>query len=88
MRNTTPKTPLLAILRALENDDRRKEFADAAQTSVGYLYQLAGCYPGRKTCRTDLAKRIADASAAMTKKYGTPKITMEQIAVMCAECEK
>ncbi len=82
MRNNEPKTPLLALLRALENDERRDEFAQLAGTSRLYLYQLASCK--RKSCRTDLAMRIAAASETVAKKYGTPAIDVATLGTMCA----
>ncbi len=84
--DTTPPTPLLALLRAYETVQRREEFAQLAGTSRIYLYQIAGCYRGRVSCSADLAKRIADASVVMAERYGTPAITMETIATMCREC--
>jgi len=74
-------TPLLTILRALENDARRDEFAALAGTSRMYLYQLAGCH--NQSCRSTLAGAIEDASVKMHTKYGTPKITMRELATMC-----
>lgn len=82
MRNDeTPTTPLLAILRQLDTDARRIEFADLAETSVSYLYQLGGC--NRGACRSLLAKKIAEASVVMQRRYGSDVITMEQLATMC-----
>lgn len=81
MLKTAPKTPLLAILRALATDERRDEFATLAGTSRLYLYQLAGCH--NRSCRSSLAKSIADASVVMHKQYGSEPITMEQLACMC-----
>lgn len=83
-RRNTPKTPLLHVLRQLGTDDKRNEFAALAGTSRLYLYQLSIC--GRKSCRADLAKRIADASVVMAEKYGTQVLTLEVICSMCAEC--
>lgn len=83
MRNEPPKTPLMALLRELATEPRRAEMAKIAGTTVGYLYQLAGCYPGRCACRSDLALRIAQASTQMRTKYGTTAITMETLATMC-----
>lgn len=74
-------TPLLEVLRALETDERRDEFATAAGTSRGYLYQLAGCH--NKSCRSSLAQAIADASVEMGLQYGTPVITVRELATMC-----
>lgn len=80
MRKTPPRTPLLQILRGL-TPDQREEFALLAGTSVSYAYQLAGC--NRKSCRAGLTKGLADASVIMAAKYGTPMITMSEIATMC-----
>ena len=84
MRNNLPPpaTPLLDILRQLGTAEKRKEFADLAGTSVAYLYQLAGC--ARRSCRTLLAKGIADASVVMHERYQTPIVTMSEVATMCA----
>lgn len=81
MRKSTPKTPLLALLRELKTPERRTEFAELAGTKVDYLYQLAGC--NRGACRSLLAKNIADASVVMAERYGTSAVTMEQLATMC-----
>jgi hypothetical protein len=81
-RKNSPQTPLLAILRALESDERRDEFAKLAGTSTSYLYQLGTC--NRDACRSRLAMGIADASVKMHKKYGTPMVTMLQLATMCS----
>lgn len=83
-RKNQPKTPLLAVLRQLATDDKRDEFAALAGTSRLYLYQLSIC--SRRSCRADLAKRIADASVVMAEKYGTQVLTLEVISTMCAEC--
>ena len=83
-RKNTPRTPLLHVLRQLGTDDKRNEFAALAGTSRLYLYQLSIC--SRKSCRADLAKRIADASVVMAEKYGTQVLTLEVISTMCAEC--
>lgn len=40
-------------------EPRRKEVADKAGTSVGYLWQLAG---GHRKAASDLAERLQDAS--------------------------
>ena len=83
-RRNQPKTPLLALLRELGTDDKRNEFATMAGTSRLYLYQLSIC--SRRSCRADLAKRIADASEAMGKKYGTRVLTQDILATMCSAC--
>jgi hypothetical protein len=81
-RKNEPAAPLLAILRDLETKGKREEFARLAGTSVNYLYQLGTCK--RKSCRVSLAKQIADASVEMNLLYGTPVLTLEQVAMMCA----
>ena len=81
MPKTEAATPLLLILRALENDARRDEFAALAGTSRMYLYQLAGCH--NQSCRSRLAQAIEDASVKMAEKYGSPKITTRELATMC-----
>ena len=83
-RKNTPRTPLLQVLRDLATDDKRNEFAALAGTSRLYLYQLSIC--SRKSCRADLAKRIADASVVMSSKYGTQVLTLEGLSTMCAGC--
>ena len=82
-RKNTPRSPLLHVLRQLATDDKRDEFAALAGTSRLYLYQLSIC--SRRSCRTDLAKRIADASVVMHSKYGTQVLTLEVLCSMCAE---
>ena len=83
-RKNSPRTPLLAVLRQLGTDDKRDEFAGLAGTSRLYLYQLSIC--SRRSCRADLAKRIADASVVMHEKYGTQVLTLEGLSTMCASC--
>lgn len=85
MRKNHPQTPLLELLRQLENDAKRDEFATLCGTSRGYLYQLSIC--GRRSCRVDLAQRIADASVQIAAKYGTPTITVQVLATMCANAK-
>lgn len=82
MKTTDCRTPLLLVLRQLENSTRRQEFADAAKTPVNYLYQLGSCQ--RASCRADKAKAIADASVTMNLLYGTDVLTVDTIATMCA----
>lgn len=84
-RKNTPKTPLLDILRQLGDKPKRDEFAELAGTSRIYLYQLAIC--SRVACRSDLAKRIADASVIMNQRYGTPVVTLDVLASMCSMCD-
>lgn len=80
-RADTAPTPLLTILRQLDNNERRDEFATLAGTSRGYLYQLSGRF---RSCNVVLARRIADASVRMHAKYGSDIVTMEQLADMLA----
>ena len=80
-RSDVEPTPLLTILRQLEDDERRDEFAHLAGTSRGYLYQLSGRH---RSCNVVLARRIADASVQMNAKYGSDIVTMEQLADMLA----
>lgn len=80
-RSDITPTPLLTILRQLEDDERRDEFAALAGTSRGYLYQLSGRH---RSCNVVLARRIADASVLMNAKYGSDIVTMEQLADMLA----
>lgn len=57
----TPSThPILALLRACENDKERQAFAKAATTTVNYLYALAGSH--RLQPRLDKALAIEAAS--------------------------
>lgn len=83
MRHNDPKTPLLAVLRAL-SPEQRAEFASEARTEVSYLYALGTC--ARRSPRATLAKSIADASVTMSRRHGTPVVTMDQLAVMCSSC--
>ncbi len=80
-----PLTPLLALLRQLGTAERREEFAQMAETSVNYLYQLGTCR--RVSCRPALARRIAAASEVFAKRYRTSVITFETVLTMCAACE-
>ena len=76
-------TPLLTALRACTVEEQH-EWAGLAGTKRNYLYQLATC--SRRSPGVDLAKRIADASVKMhVSTLGrVPKVTMDQIATMCA----
>lgn len=82
MKATDCRTPLLAVLRQLENDARRQEFAARAGTTTNYLYQLGSCQ--RVSCRANTAKGIADASVHMNLLYGSDVLTLDTIATMCA----
>ena len=83
MRKSTPKTPLLALLRLL-TDEQRSEFAKDAGTTVSYLYALSGCQ--RRQCGSTLALAIESASKRLNKatKGKTPVVCMQQLATMCA----
>ena len=83
MRKNSPKTPLLALLRSL-TDEQRTTLAESAGTTVSYLYALASCQRGQ--CRSGLAKQIEDASRAMNKatRGKTPVVTMSDLATMCS----
>lgn len=76
------QTPLLHVLRQLENSGQRQDFADAAGTTVNYLYQLGSCK--RTSCSARKAKAIADASVHMHLMYGSDVLTVDTIATMCA----
>ena len=82
MNTSDCQTPLLLVLRQLETRERRQEFADAAKTTVNYLYQLGSCQ--RTSCRANKAKTIADASKTMHLLYGSDVLTTDTIATMCA----
>lgn len=82
MKQEPRSTPLLALLRELETDDKRQEFAMYAGISVLYLYQLAGCH--RKSCSAFKALEIENASINMNMMYGTRIVTMAELATMCS----
>jgi hypothetical protein len=74
-------TPLLTLLRAL-TPEQRTALATLAGTSVGSLYQIAGCH--RPNPSANLALRIETASREMNMRHGTPVVTMHELATMCA----
>jgi DNA-binding Xre family transcriptional regulator len=84
MRNEDPpKTPLLEVLRQCTTE-QQQQIADMAGTTRNYLYQLATCQ--RKS--TSVSK-AASISMAVTRMHvitlgKVPKISMEEIAEMCA----
>lgn len=82
MRKNDPKTPLLALMRVL-TDEQRKQLAEDAATSVSYLYSLASCQ--RAACGSALAQRIERATMKMSERtLGlTPVVTMAELATMC-----
>jgi hypothetical protein len=83
MRTTNPKTPLLALLRLL-TDEQRAAFATDAGTTVSYLYALAGCQ--RQSAGSSLALAIEAASERLNKatRGKTPVVSMRALATMCA----
>ena len=89
MRTNEPKTPLLALMRALTPDERLW-LADHAGTSVAYLYGLAGCQ--RRSCRSSLALKIVEGVEILRDQRPSkmrreiPDISMEVLATMCEEC--
>ena len=85
MRKSPPKTPLLALLRMLD-DAERAAFAADAGTTVSYLYALASCQ--RKSAGSTLALAIERASQRLNKKTkgSTPVVCMQQLATMCPVC--
>lgn len=82
MRKNEPKTPLLALMRAL-TPDQRAQLAEESGTSVSYLYSLGSCQ--RDTCGSGLALQIEKASERMCVRTGglTPIVTMKELATMC-----
>ena len=82
MRTSTPKTPLLALLRVL-TDEQRATFATDAGTTVSYLYALAGCQ--RLSAGSTLALAIEAASERLNKasRGKTPVVSMRTLATMC-----
>lgn len=76
-------TPLSDFLR-IASPEQRERCATLAGTSVGYLYQLAGCH--RRNPSAVLALRIAEATAVLHRETDgrLPVVTAEQIATMCA----
>jgi hypothetical protein len=79
--DTTPTTPLLTLLRDLGTRERRDEFAAKCDTSTLYLYQVAGCH--RRSCSAHKAYLIEQTSKEFNLLYGTPVVTMAEIATMC-----
>ena len=73
------------MLRAC-TDDERKWLAEKAETTVGYLYQLAGCHRGRNGPAAGLALSIEDLSGQLNKltKGRVPVVTVRDLASMCA----
>lgn len=76
-------TPLSDFLR-IASPEQRERCATLAGTSVGYLYQLAGCH--RRNPSATLALRIAEATETLHRETEgrLPIVTAEQLATMCA----
>lgn len=77
-------TPLMALLRAFENEAEHAEFAAEAGTTSNYLYALAGCHRGQP--KVGLALAIEDASVKFHVKTNgrIPLITVRDLATMCS----
>lgn len=84
--NLPTPTALTELLRSM-TDAQRERVALAANTSVAYLYNLAGCHRTRMGLRMGLA--IEDASAVISKETNgaTPVVTARQLATMCELCQ-
>lgn len=76
-------TPLLQLLRQCTVPEQH-ELARLAGTKRGYLYQLASCH--RCSVRAHLGYQISRAATIMhVKSLGRiPKITIDELATMCA----
>lgn len=76
-----PKTPLTALLRQCTPAER-EEIAQAAGTSVGYLYILAGCH--RKLVNLQIALAIEDMTRDLSRTSGgrIPIVTARELAAM------
>lgn len=81
-----PKTPLSTLLRQCTSVER-DELAQAAGTSVGYLYILAGCHRKQVNLRTALA--IEDMTKDLNRTSGgrIPVVTARELAQMCEVCQ-
>lgn len=75
------KTPLLELLRQLTPSER-DEIAQAACTSVNYLYLLAGCH--RKMTNLQMALVIEDMTRELNRTSGgrVPVVTARELAAM------
>lgn len=85
MRKNQTTTALSTMLRAC-TDDERKWLAEKAETTVGYLYQLAGCHRGRNGPAAGLALSIEDLSGQLNKltKGRVPVVSVRDLASMCS----
>lgn len=79
-----PSPELIAWLDVATADER-KAMSEAAEVSIGYLYQLAG---GRRYPSADVAARISAASKIMHKTSGgrLPEVCRTTLAVACSQC--
>jgi hypothetical protein len=69
----------MALLREL-TPEQRGMLADKAGTTVNYLYHVSAC---SRQPRVGLAKRISEATTWANKRWGTPVITLDDLASMC-----
>jgi hypothetical protein len=79
MSNPKHETPLAAWLRSATPEERDR-LATLAGTETNYLYQLAAC---RREPKVGLALRIEVATEEL-QRDGLERITVEQLATMCA----
>lgn len=82
MSKPEPMTPLIALMRACTPEERAL-LAQWSGTPESYLYALGGC--SRKSCRTEKAAAIEDASRQLNRRTNgrTPVVTMRELATMC-----
>lgn len=82
-RRSGVETPLLWLLRCC-TEEQRNWLAREADTTVDYLYAIAGCH--RKKISVQLAFAIEKASTQLNTITGgdTPIVTAQQISTMCA----
>lgn len=80
--STPVSTPLAAFLQAA-TPEQRERCASLAGSTVGYLYQLAGCH--RPNPRARLAMRLEEATRVLSKETRgvLPVVTASQLATMC-----
>lgn len=77
-------TPLSKFLRSASPNERER-CAQLAGTTVGYLYQLAGCHRGTRGIGASLALNIEDATRRLSFESGgvLPVVTAHELATMC-----
>jgi hypothetical protein len=81
---STITTPLTEWLRAA-TPEQRDRMATLAGTTVGYVYQLAGCSRG-KAMTADLAFRMEDAMKTLHAESdgALPVVSARELSCMCA----